>query len=263
MSRDPPRTTAPSPTTEIAAAGTRPSRRSDRDKLTRLGEARIQRRSTESPRHRSARAPNTEVSRTSRTYRRDQRAAEAARPALLPEGRVPSQYRTASSRYGRSITAEAAVLPHPRRRSCGASRARRAEAHPRRRERNPTIRPDRPEGRPASTFPDNRSHPFPRRTLTPHRSGDSGCLVELPGGCGDKSPRLQEVSTFAVMPLAETSDSRRVRVAKHSRVAATHCKQHVDTRNWLPCTHPPRLPLPGTAVAEYAKKVPCFRAFLR
>jgi hypothetical protein len=55
------------------------------EKRSRLGEAPIQYRSTESPRHRSARVPNTEASDTSRN-RHNRAATEAAAKSSLREG---------------------------------------------------------------------------------------------------------------------------------------------------------------------------------
>lgn len=77
--RNPHHATAPlSAATEAAVSDEAPSLPKRAEKLIRLGEARIRRRSAESPRHRSARAPSTEALDTSRSLSPQEPATEAA-----------------------------------------------------------------------------------------------------------------------------------------------------------------------------------------
>lgn len=99
------------------------TRRSVPEKLPQLGEARIRRRSTESPRHRSARVPNAKANETSRSLPPQPIAAEAT-ASQCPRRGIPSARHTCRRSDFAAFTAssprhrsDASRLPHATRRS--------------------------------------------------------------------------------------------------------------------------------------------------
>jgi hypothetical protein len=146
------------------------STEADQEKLPRLGEAPIQHRSAESPRHRSARMTNTEALATHAAYRRDWTTAEAVALSLPPRGnpecppsvspkrpfRRPSQDRRAAEATRWCLpnvsATEATVTPPYALSSAEASENRYNE-------RDSTMRPQ-PTRRPASFHRPDRPKPI-------------------------------------------------------------------------------------------------------